>query len=80
MAKTRPGIDRLTKQELAARKSRYAALLHAHVSTCGMCAHSVTWPYDMCNAWWKLATAQHKVMRRLAEYQADEYPGGLTLF
>lgn len=68
MGKTRPGIERITKQELTAQKTMYEASLAAHDKHCARCKAAGKNYRARCNSWWVRARQLRRVKRKLAVY------------
>lgn len=72
MAKTRPGIDRITKQQLQAEHAYATMQATKHLKTCITCKHSGVNLYGRCLTWWRLAKAEHRTARALRQYKQPE--------
>lgn len=80
MDKTRPGVDRITKQQLQAAHGQAATLLHRHLTQCFTCKRAGANIYGRCDAWWHLAKAEHRTAKALREYKQPETQGMTPLF
>ena len=72
MAKTRPGIDRIRKQELQAAKSGAVKAQSAHMRQCGRCQNAGNDVYARCTVWWIFARQIHQANRQLRIYRQSE--------
>lgn len=79
MGKTRKGIDRLTKQDLQARKRGHLLFIRDHVHNCSQCTNAGLDPFRKCKVWWSEAKALHKVDRQLHGYDMPDTAGMDTL-
>lgn len=70
--RTRPGIDRITKQELTAAKAWLEGRMSAHLKQCMQCKQSGERLRDRCATWWRLARHLHRVKRKLLAYEQPE--------
>lgn len=70
--KTRPGIDRLDKQELTVLKGWINGRMKAHMKQCPACTKAGTELRKRCGTWWRLARRLHQVKRALKKYDVPE--------
>ncbi len=64
MAKTRPGLERLVKQELQGKAVRGERDLKAHIKVCYTCVQAGDDLYARCSVWWQAALKAHRARRR----------------
>ncbi len=69
--KTRPGIERITKQTLQAAISAASADLEGHIKLCYHCQSAGTDVYGRCLTWWRSAKALHRARREMERYEAE---------
>lgn len=72
MAKTRPGIERITKQELTAQKTALELLIHGHDKHCARCKQAGKNYAARCNTWWVYARKLHRLKRKLKAYDQPD--------
>jgi hypothetical protein len=72
MGKTRPGIDRITKQQLTAQAVAAEAELSTHLHHCIVCKRAANNLRKRCGYWWALARRAHRARRKLAQFNQPE--------
>lgn len=80
MAKTRPGVDRITKQRLQAEHAYALRQRNKHMRLCGQCSKSGDNLYMRCIDWWHLAKTERRTAKALREYKQPETQGMIPLF
>jgi hypothetical protein len=80
MAKTRPGIDRITYQMAQAAAILGEQFLTGHMKHCPQCHTSGTDLRKRCGVWWKMAVRVHTLRRKLRQWNIDSGPPQPTLF
>lgn len=79
MAKTRPGVERITKQTLTAIAVDTEAAIHYHLTECIACKRAGNKVRDRCTVWWNLAKVRHQTRRKLRQFSAPDTAGMDTL-
>lgn len=72
MGSTRPGLDRLTKQQLQAAAISAEAQLSTHLHHCITCKRAANNVRKRCSYWWALARRAHRARRKLQAYRVPE--------
>lgn len=81
MAKTRPGIERIHKQNMQRLATFTEGQIEQHMKRCTTCAAAGADIYARCSEWWAMAKFVHNTRRRLRRYglpetaQMDMLPG-----
>lgn len=68
MSKTRPGVERITKQQLQAEHATAIMKLSRHLKGCRQCQRAGQELYARCDTWWHLAKTEHRTARALRRY------------
>lgn len=79
MAKTRPGVERITKLELTAARGGLNTMINGHMKVCHQCKVAGNDVYLQCSEWWNLAKSLHKVNRALSGYTDEQSGNQLAL-
>lgn len=72
MARTRPGADRITKQQLQALARHAEIGLSHHLGHCLQCKRAQADVRKRCAYWWGLARLAHQARRKLQQYAQPE--------
>lgn len=79
MAKTRRGVDRITKQGLQAIISEANRQIKWHEHYCFQCKTAGKNLRNKCGAWWDSARDRHVANRAMEIFKVDESSGTDTL-
>lgn len=80
MAETRPGVERLGKQELQRQKAVAQQAISGHIKSCAQCARAGSDPHGRCAEWWQSSRIIHRMTRQLRQYDAHSTAGMDPLF
>lgn len=72
MTKTRPGRERITRQELYSELAQAEYAQQAHILGCQVCLDSSGDVYARCLTWWRQAKTIYRVRRNLQQYEEPE--------
>lgn len=79
MSKTRPGLERIERQELRAMVAEHAMALKTHQHVCNICHQAGADVHAMCEVWWNHARKLHKARRRLHYFEHPPVTSQLAL-
>ena len=77
--RTKPGIERITKQELQACKRGLEYCTIRHLNCCYQCQKAGDDIHAKCDLWWDMAKSLHRINRKLRQYTVLEQQPQLDL-
>lgn len=80
MGKTRPGIERIHKQQMQAQLSDARINIASHMRDCGTCQRSDDDVYARCTIWWQYARQIYRARKTLRRYEFEDTSGMDPLF
>lgn len=80
MGETRPGIERIGKQQKQAQLSDARISIASHMRDCGTCQRSGNDVYARCNTWWVYARQIYRARKALRRYDTNDTEGMVPLF